>query len=150
MVAMSPLTKRRFVAYLAGIFIAGMVSGGLLVSWLGRQQDARRHDPQNLARHMEKRFQTELKLSEDQVAKLRPIIVRDAEAIQAFNLETMQKIEQFLDRSRREFIQALNPEQLERFQKMESDRKAFFEKRMKNRPPSNTSSNSTKSKEVIR
>jgi hypothetical protein len=145
---MSPLTKRRFVAYLAGIFVAGAVSGGLLVSWLGHQQEARRHDPRNLARHIEKRFRTELQLSEEQVLKLRPIIVRNAEAIQGFNLETMQKIEQFLDRSRPEFIQALNPEQLVRFQKMESDRKAFFAKRMENRPSAITSSNSSGSKEI--
>ena len=141
---MSPLTKRRFAAYLAGIFIAGMASGGLLVSWWGHQQEARRHDPRHLAERIEKRVQAELKLSEEQVAKLRPIIVRNAEAIEAFNLETMQKIEQFLDRSRPEFIAPLNPEQLEQFRKMESERKAFFEKRMKNGAPSNTSTNGGK------
>jgi len=145
---MSPLTKQRFFAYLAGIFIAGMVSGGLMVSWWGHRQDARRHDPRNLAERIEKRFQAELKLSEDQVAKLRPIIVRNAEAIEAFNLETMRKIEQFLDHSRAEFIQPLNPEQLERFRTMELERKAFFEKRMTNGPPANTSTNTVESKEL--
>ena len=143
---MSPLTKRRLAAYLAGIFIAGMVSGGLLVSWWNHQQEARRHDPRTLAERIEKRFQAELKLSEEQVAKLRPLIVRNAEAIEAFNLETMQKIEQFLDRSRAEFVQPLNPEQLERFRKMETERKAFYHKRVKNESPAPASTNAVESK----
>jgi hypothetical protein len=144
---MSPLTKKRFIAYLAGIFVAGAVSGGLFVSWLGHQQEARRRDPKYLARHIEKRLQEGLKLNEEQVLKLRPIIVRNAEAIEGFNLETMQKIEQFLDGSRPEFIQGLDAGQLVRFQKMESDRKAFFAKRLENRPPALKSSNSTESKQ---
>jgi hypothetical protein len=138
---MSPLTKPRLIAYLAGIFIAGTLCGGLLTTRLKPWLASRSSDSQSLAEHIENRLKSELRLDEEQVLKVRPIIVRDAEAIQIFNCEAMQKIEQSLERSRPEFISVLRPDQFERFKKMEADRKAFFEKKLKGRPLSVNATN---------
>jgi sugar-specific transcriptional regulator TrmB len=136
---MSPLapafTKTRFLAYLAGIFIAGMISGGLLHSWWAPPKKDRPRDPQQIARHIEERFRSELKLSDEQLVKLRPLLRRNAEAIHDFDLQTVKKIDEYIDRSRDEFIAALTPDQLPRFKEMEAKRKAFMRQKQADSPP---------------
>ncbi len=127
----APTTKTRFIAYLVGIFLAGLVSGALLHSWWTPPPKSRWREPEQMAKDTEERFRKELKLSEDQIAKLHPMFLRNAQVIHGFDVETMQKIDAYLDRVREELIAQLTPEQAARFKEWETRRKEYFEKKSK-------------------
>jgi Spy/CpxP family protein refolding chaperone len=84
-----------------------------------------------MAKDTEERFRKELKLTEEQISKLHPMFLRNAEAIHGFDVETMQKIDAYLDRVRDEFVAQLTPEQAASYKEWEARRKEYFDKKSK-------------------
>jgi len=126
---MNSLSKPRFAAYLGGIFLAGVACGAFLSPHLRAVFPSHASESVGLAEQIEGRLRTELDLSDAQLIQIRPLIARNVEAIQTFHCDAMHKIEEYMERGRPQFVAVLNPAQLKRFEKMEAERKAFFEKK---------------------
>src|SRR5439155_27232043 len=88
---MKSLTKGKLGLYVGVIFIAGVVSGSVITL---RKVQAKAQPPsmENLCHKMQDSLKAKLGLSDEQFAKVRPILCQTAREIQKIHLRTMQEM----------------------------------------------------------
>lgn len=128
---MNRLTKSRIALYLAFIFLAGAVSGGLLMRTSGWGRPPHRGPPSvgKMCDHVKKRFQERLALTPEQVQRIDPIINRMGEELRAIHRTSTEQVESVIQRSNAEIVKELTPEQRIEFDKMERERQAWIQKK---------------------
>lgn len=128
---MNRLTKRRVALYLAFIFLAGAVSGGILMRTVGTERPPRRGPPSvgKMCDHVRKRFQERLALTPEQMRKIDPIIERMGEELRAIHERSTAEVESVIQRTNAEIARELTPEQRIQFEKMEQERQAWRQKK---------------------
>src|SRR5690242_15512388 len=108
------------------IFLAGAVTGTLLAPWFGRTF-MRPPQPRDLAFHMLDRLQTGLHLTDEQKAKIKPIIEATGTDMETIHRETAARVHQRISQTNEQISALLTPEQKVEFNKMEEEHR----KRMK-------------------
>jgi hypothetical protein len=85
---MNNLTKGKLLGYLAGIFVAGLIAGGVLGFNYGRQSLFKPPPPDRISRSILNWFKTELQLSAEQIHQIEPILDETTLKINALHQET--------------------------------------------------------------
>ena len=118
--------RRTAVLYLAGVFLAGGLTGGFGGYALGRRPIFRPPNPQSLAEHLTDHLKNDLGLTEDQVKQVRPLVEQataEADAIHAATFERVRgvmtnmnrRIEEFLTSEQRQKLAARERQRQDRF-----------------------------------
>jgi hypothetical protein len=106
--------------YAVLIFLAGAVTGTLLAPWLGRTF-MRPAQPRELAFHMLDRLQSSLHLTDEQKAKIKPIIEATAADMETIRRQTAARVHQRIAQTNGQISALLSPEQKIQFKKIEEE-----------------------------
>jgi len=121
--------KWKVLLAFAGVFIAGVVFGATLGSrWIKWERPAKRPP---LSERLLTRFESELKLSPEQVEKLRPITQRMEAETHRMRREAAINYRNAMDAFSQEIGVNLNPEQRELFNQMRQRFRERMERREK-------------------
>ncbi|HOW64255.1 MAG TPA: hypothetical protein P5186_17235 [Candidatus Paceibacterota bacterium] len=85
---MNHLTKGKLLGYLAAIFVAGLIAGGVLGFNYGRQSFFKPPPPDRVSRNIMNWLKTELQLSPEQARQIEPILEETTLKINALHQET--------------------------------------------------------------
>jgi Spy/CpxP family protein refolding chaperone len=125
---MNGLTRTKVIAYLAVIFVAGGVTGAVLVR--NDRDHPSRPSPEKFCRKVRDRLQSELSLTPAQVAKLDPLLEKQARRMEEIRTQTVQQLNELIRTSNLEIADVLNlsPEQRSKLDAMEKKRQEFMGK----------------------
>jgi len=117
----------KLVLLLAGIFAAGVVTGGFVTVRFGRQFLARAHVPmEQWGPNRLKLLTDRLALTPEQQEKLGPIIKRDADELAKVRNSSMTELRRIMDQMDHDIAQVLTPEQKEKFEKLSRELRERF------------------------
>jgi len=109
------------VLVLIGIFLAGAVTGGLVVARYGRELVAHRPMPDQWATMQLRRLAERLDLTPQQQEELKPIVRRNMEELRKLRNYAMSESRTVFERMQREIEEKLTPEQKAKYQQMLKD-----------------------------
>jgi Spy/CpxP family protein refolding chaperone len=119
----------KVVLYLAAIFIAGGITGSFVTLQTLKHMIHKHRNPENLCAMVMKRLESELKLTPEQVQKIKPIVDQSVRELEAIRSKTISQSSQVISRSEEQIAQELTPEQQKRFQKIQQERHKHFKER---------------------
>ena len=101
----------KLILLLIGIFIAGSVTGALVMQKIGRAAAAKRPLPEQWAPLHLKRLVDRLDLQPEQVDQLRPIVRRNMEQLNRLRAFSLAETKSGVEQMEREIADKLRPEQ---------------------------------------
>ncbi len=134
---MKYLTKGKIVFYLAAIFVAGGVTGGVF-SWReAREKNWKPPTSTKMCEDFRRHLQDELGLNAGQVRQLEPLLEKRVKAMEDIRARTVQQIEELLRTSDLEIADALKltADQRAKLLEMEKNRHEHFGKGHRGGPP---------------
>jgi Spy/CpxP family protein refolding chaperone len=128
---MSKEQKAKITVTLIAIFLAGALAGGFFVSAFS----SRGRPPSfgNLSERQMSRMTSILELSEAQIARIHPIIDDISEQIRSIRQESMAEFAGLYKEMEKRVIAELTPEQIEKFNAYQEERRQRAEKMLKRR-----------------
>lgn len=123
---MNGLSKWRVALYLAGIFLAGAVSGWVVATKTAKQKAFTPPDRDEIAASLRTCMHKRLQLTADQKKKVDSIIERSAGELQSVHRRNIGLIRQALSNRNAQLAAVLSPEQQQLFQQIEKERKETF------------------------
>ena len=132
---MNHLTKQQIILCLALIFIAGGITGAVVISGATKETQSRPPTMGKVCDHMRKRLQSELGLTPDQVKRIEPILRETEREMEGVHHRSMGQIAQIIEKSNAEIARELTPEQRIKLAAMENKRRESLQKCVKDRPP---------------
>jgi Spy/CpxP family protein refolding chaperone len=108
----------KMILMLAGIFIAGGITGSFITLRLGHQWMARHAGPEQWAPNHLKRLVERLDLKPEQTEQIHPIVHRNMEEVNHLRNESMTETRRIIERMEREISDKLTPEQRAKFEQM--------------------------------
>lgn len=111
----------KVVLVLIGIFLAGAVTGGLVVARFGRELIAHRPMPDQWAAVQLRRLAERLDLTPQQQEELKPIIRRNMEELRKLRNYAMSESRTVFERMQREIREKLTPGQRAKYEQMQKD-----------------------------
>ncbi len=124
----------KLILLLAGIFIAGGVTGAFVMMRVGREMAARRPMPEQWAPQHMKRLMERLDLKPEQMEQIRPIVRRNMEQLNRLRTYSMAETKSSLEQMQREISEKLTPEQRAKFEQMNKDMRERVRKFTNDRP----------------
>lgn len=115
---MKSFSKLQIVLCLTGIFLAGAMAGGLIGFHVAQERVMDPPQPDVMARHIMHKLRSELKLTDEQAAKIEPIVRENSQAIHAIHQEAGEKTFRQIKQSQARFAPHLTAEQQQRLQAM--------------------------------
>lgn len=116
------MKRRNLIFCFVVIFTAGMAVGGALSLHLTRDFFLRPPDPQEMEARMLSHLRSELDLSDEQLALIRPTIAKTAGEVAFYHRTAFRKIGEIMRAGDEDIKKLLNAEQTERFDKMQQRR----------------------------
>jgi len=134
---MKYLTKGKVILYLAAIFVAGGVTGGVIGWRETKEKKWESTSTKGICDYFRKRLQEELGLNEDQVHQLEPLLQKRGKAMEEIHTRTVQQIDELLRSSDTEIADALklSADQRTKLQEMGKNRREHFGKGRRGGPP---------------
>jgi len=134
---MKYLTKGKIVVYLAAIFVAGGVTGGV-ISW--RESGEKKWKPptaKGICDSFRNRLRSELGLTPQQLERLEPLLQKRVTSMEEIRARTVKDLEELIRASDAEIADALNlsSDQRAKLQQMERNRSDHFGKGHRGAPP---------------
>lgn len=125
---MNGITKGKAAAYLAAVFVVGLVAGGAAGFTLARHRlfHLPPPQPQVMASRMVDRLQAELGLSLEQVRKLEPIAAQAAQELETIHREVAGRVLEGMKRTNRRIDEFLTPQQQEKLRALEQKHAESF------------------------
>jgi len=120
--------NRKIYFYLAAIFLAGVLTGGLLGATLTKQYLVKALRPRAMASRIEKELTKKLGLDAAQQKKTRILVDGSMTRIMGIYSETIQKIDAELLDAQKELTSELTPEQREKLKDLATSRQDFLRK----------------------
>lgn len=120
---MNPFTKPKIAFYLAGIFLAGGLSGGVIGYQTARNQFFRLPPPGNMSEHIMSRFDATLKLTPEQDTQIKPIVEAACESLHLAHQKAVKDGGLIMDAMDDKITLLLNPEQKTKFEALRQERK---------------------------
>jgi multidrug efflux pump subunit AcrB len=117
---MNQLSKPKIILYLTGIFLAGVVTGAVLMVAIGKHLMP---NQSRMAQHWTHELQTKLTLAPEQVQKIEPIII---ETLAAFKTVMANDALTSLSNCNARIAAELKPEQMDRFRQLEQEQQEFI------------------------
>jgi uncharacterized membrane protein len=124
----------KLILLLAGIFIAGGVTGAFVMMRIGREMVARRPAPEQWAPQHIKRLVDRLELKPEQMEAVRPIVRRNMEQLNRLRTYSLAETKSIMEQMQREIAEKLTPEQRVKFEQMNKDMRERMKKFMNDRP----------------
>ncbi|MEK7676259.1 MAG: hypothetical protein AAB676_10555 [Verrucomicrobiota bacterium] len=130
---MNLLTKGKIISYLAAIFVAGGISGGVIAWKEAKQEMFKPPSSKKMCAFFRERLQAELKLSPSQMQRLEPLLEKRVLEMEAIHSRTVQQIDELFRESNEQIARALEltPEQRLKLDEMEKKRAEFMRKKFK-------------------
>jgi Spy/CpxP family protein refolding chaperone len=119
---MKDLIRSKAILYLVAIFIAGLAAGAVGGLALGKRAEHRkppRADPKEMVDQILGGLKHELKLSEEQVRQIRPLIEETSREIHACHQDLGMRIGALIKAGNRRIEAFLTPEQTEKLAELE-------------------------------
>jgi hypothetical protein len=129
-------SRRTAVLYLAGVFLAGGLTGGFGGYALGRRPIFRPPNPQSMAEHLVGHFRNELNLSEDQVTKVRPLVEQATAEADTIHAATFERVHGVMTNLNRRIEEFLTPEQRQKLAERERQLQDRFQHKGRRPGPS--------------
>ena len=141
---MSSALKWKLIAGFLLVFIAGGATGVFVTMATGHHFMFAPRPPGQTARMMKNRLQWQLRLTDDQMTKISPIIDKTGAQLEQIRGDTGKRVRETIAEVHREISQYLTPEQQERLKQMEQRRHHWMQRRGQWRgrnasPPAETS-----------
>ncbi len=111
----------KLILLLVGIFIAGSVTGALVMQRIGRASSAKRPLPEQWAPLHLKRLVDRLDLQPEQVDQLRPIVRRNMEQLNRLRAFSLAETRSGVEQMEREIADKLSPEQRAKFERLNKE-----------------------------
>jgi Spy/CpxP family protein refolding chaperone len=111
----------KLVWLLAGIFLAGGVTGAFVAMRVGREMFPRRPSPDQWAPQHLKRLAERLDLKPEQQELIRPIIKRNMDELSRLRAASMAETRTVFERMNREVAEQLTPEQRTKLEQMNKE-----------------------------
>lgn len=127
---MTSLTRKKLSLYIAVIFVAGAASGSVLAL---RSAQKRSHPPtmEKVCHQMERQLKTRLELTDEQFARIRPLLDEGAREIRQIHSRTLDEIDEAIRKNHAAMARHLTPDQQRRLEAMDAERRVSAVKRHK-------------------
>ena len=119
---MSGLPKWKVALYLAGIFLAGGVSGWVVAAKTAKENAFKPPQPREIATSFRDRLNSKLNLTPEQAQQIDVIIQRTTVELQAIHGDNVKRIKQGVSNRHAQISAILTPEQHAQFCKIEKER----------------------------
>jgi hypothetical protein len=145
---MNSALKWKLIAGFLLVFMAGGATGVFVTMAMSHHFMFGPHRHGRVAQAMKNRLKWQLKLSDDQMAKISPIVEKTGAQLEQIRGDTGKRVRDTIVASHREIAQYLTPEQQERLKQMEQRQHRWMQhhhggRRMSPAEPESTSANST-------
>ena len=133
---MNHLTKGKVILYLAAIFVVGAAAGTVAGFGAGKEKVEKKvfgppPSAADMSRHHREKLQSRLGLTPDQMQKLMPLSEQLSAEMDTLNRRHGEAVKQAFVRFNEQLVELLTPEQKEKFEAMERDRRERFNKMCK-------------------
>lgn len=108
---------------LVGIFLAGTVTGAFAAKQMARDMFVKRSGPEQWEPNHMKRLAERLKLSEEQLAQIRPIVRRNMSEMSHARETWLTDSKVIMERLQREVSELLTPDQRARYEQMNKEQR---------------------------
>jgi len=125
------MSKWKIRFYLLALFLAGMVTGGILTAQIGRHIMQKIMQPEAMAAHWQHDLEKRLNLSAEQSQKIAPIII---ENMKTFGSVLSDQMRLALSNCNARIELELTPEQKIKFAAIEKEQEQFVQSRFNNEP----------------
>lgn len=132
---MNSLTRKKALFYLLTVFLIGGISGAFIGHGLGLSMAFKPPKGGDISNHLLDRFQSGLNLSTEQVAAVKPLLADLSTQFMQIHEKTGEQIGAAMTRFNGELQKLLTPEQKEKFEAMERERKEWMRKHDNGPPP---------------
>lgn len=122
---MNSALKWKLIAGFLLVFMAGGATGVFVTMAIGHHFLSPR-PPEMVAQTMKNRLRWQLRLTDDQMAKVSPIIDKAAAQLVEIRGDTGKRVRDVMMESHREIAQYLTPEQQQRLKQMEDRRRQWM------------------------
>jgi hypothetical protein len=123
------MSKWKLRLYLLALFLAGVVTGGILMAQIGRHIMKKIMQPEAMAAHWQQDLERKLNLSAEQSKKIAPII---SESMKTFASTVSDQMELGLSNCNARIELELTPEQKIKFAEIEKQQQQFIRSRFNN------------------
>jgi hypothetical protein len=129
---MNAITKTKFGFYIAMIFVAGVVSGGV-IAFRKAQAKSQLPSMEKVCHRMDGELKSRLGLTEDEFARIRPILEKNTREIQGIHARSLQEIDATIRKHHEELARLLTPGQQQKLVELDAERREFMGQRGKKR-----------------
>ena len=142
---MNHLTKGKVILYLAAIFVVGAAAGTVAGFGAGKEKVEKKvfgppPSAEDMSRRHREKLQSRLGLTPEQMEKLMPLSDQLSAEMDTLNRRHGESVKQAFARFNEQLVEMLTPEQKEKFETMERDRRERFNKMCKPGEPSSSRS----------
>src|ERR1700747_2952862 len=116
---MNSALKWKLIAGFLLVFIAGGATGVFVTMTIAHRLILAQHPHGIIAQTMKNRLRWQLRLTDEQMAKISPIIEKTGAQLEEIRGDTGKHVRDVIDESHREIAQYLTPEQQQRLKQME-------------------------------
>jgi Spy/CpxP family protein refolding chaperone len=124
---MNSALKWKLIAGFLLVFMAGGATGVFVTMALGHHFIFAQHPPGQAARAMKNRLQWQLRLTDEQMAKISPIIEKTGAQLEEIRGETGRRVREAMLEAHREIAPILTPEQQQRLKQVEERHRRWFQ-----------------------
>jgi len=124
---MNSALKWKLIAGFLLVFMAGGATGVFVTMAMGHHFLFGQHPPGMVAQTMKNRLRWQLRLTQEQMAKIAPIIDKTATQLSEIRGDTGKRVRDVITESHREIAQYLTPEQQQRLKQMEERRRQWMQ-----------------------
>src|SRR5579864_4076054 len=128
---MNSALKWKLIAGFLLVFIAGGATGVFVTMSIGHHFMFAQHPPGAAARAMKMRLQWQLRLTDEQMEKISPIIDKAGAQLEEIRGDTGRRVRDIIAEAHREIRPILTPQQQQRFQQMEERRRRWVQNRQR-------------------
>jgi gas vesicle protein len=119
--------KWKLIAGFLLVFIAGGAAGFFIATALGHHFLLDQHPPSVVAQTMKNRLRWQLRLTDEQMTKISPIIDKTASQLAEIRGDTGKRVRDVIVESHKEIEQYLTPPQQQRLRQMEERRRQWMQ-----------------------
>src|SRR5712691_4678570 len=128
---MNSALKWKLIAGFLLVFIAGGTTGIFVTMAVGHHFMFGPHRHGFAAQAMKNRLRWQLRLTDEQMAKISPIIDKTGAQLEEIRGDTGRRVRETIAEAHREITPILTPEQQERLKQMEERRRRWFQHRQR-------------------
>jgi hypothetical protein len=125
---MNEMTRGKALVYLVAVFVAGLAAGAIGGYAVGKRPPGPPPDGQKMTERILAGLRAELRLNEEQVRQIRPLVEATGNQIHAVHEDVGNRIDAIIKEGNRRMEAFLTPEQKKKLEVLEKQHDARFRK----------------------